>query len=373
MNYRLELSMHDAVEACTEVNHFKVFMDKLYVLYSTSPKNRRLLEVCAAGIEGELLKIGRVLDVRWVASSYRAVKAVWISYPALHAHFSTACADPHRDSKERAQFKGLATKLSNSSFLLNLALMLDALEELSDLSEALQAADINVYKAVRLITRQIEVFVCRKTKGGAAFTTAEQAVSSGSFEQVDLHTRGGPPLIKSAQFYQALADSMAARLLPQSEQHIVQAVQTVFPGTWPTVVPPEYGEPQLKQICVKFEVPHSNELKQQYRDYKDSKGCDLRLVMKQFVFAVDTLPVSTAACERGFSRMNVICSPLQTQLTIKHISSLMFIAMVGPPMNAFDPAPYVTSWLAKGRHAATDMGKTMRETDAKDDLGQLAF
>ena len=44
LDHRLELSVHDAVKLCTEVNPFKIFMDKLYTLYSVSPKNRRYLE-----------------------------------------------------------------------------------------------------------------------------------------------------------------------------------------------------------------------------------------------------------------------------------------------------------------------------------------
>jgi len=79
-------------------------------------------------------------------------------------------------------------------------------------------------------------------------------------------------------------------------------------------------------------------------------------MMKRLVFAVDTLPVSTAACERGFSRMNVLCSPLRTrQISIAHLlSQLMFVGMEGPPMSSFEPTAYVKAWLAAGRHAATD-------------------
>jgi len=98
-NHRLELSVSDCINACTQLNHFKIFMQKLYTLYSASPKNRRALEKCAADVGAELLKIGRVLDVRWVAS-FRAVKAVWNNYAALFAHFSCASTDSSVDSKE---------------------------------------------------------------------------------------------------------------------------------------------------------------------------------------------------------------------------------------------------------------------------------
>jgi len=52
-------------------------------MYSASPQNRHSLEKCAADVGTELLKIGRIIDVRWVASSFRTVKAVWNDYAAL--------------------------------------------------------------------------------------------------------------------------------------------------------------------------------------------------------------------------------------------------------------------------------------------------
>jgi len=49
-------------------------------------------------------------DVRWVASSNRAVKAVWASYSSLYGHYNSASEDVRLGSKERAQFNGLANK-----------------------------------------------------------------------------------------------------------------------------------------------------------------------------------------------------------------------------------------------------------------------
>jgi len=72
--------------------------------------------------------------------------------------------------------------------------------------------------------------------------------------------------------------------------------------------------------------------------------------------------------------MNVLCSPLRTRLSIAHLSSLMFVGMEGPPMSSFEPTAYVKSWLAAGRHAAaTDMGKTKKETEVRAGPGQVAI
>jgi len=87
-NHHLELALSDAVKCCTQVNHFKCFMDTLYALYSQSPKCQRELAECAKELDVQLSRIKRVLDVRWVASSCRTVTAVWRSYKALYEHFS---------------------------------------------------------------------------------------------------------------------------------------------------------------------------------------------------------------------------------------------------------------------------------------------
>jgi len=79
-NHRLELSVHDVVTSVTDVNHFKTFLDKIYTLYSRSPKAKRQLDACAAELGSQVYKIGRILDVRWASSSLRTVRAVWRSY-----------------------------------------------------------------------------------------------------------------------------------------------------------------------------------------------------------------------------------------------------------------------------------------------------
>jgi len=51
----------------------------------------------------------------------------------------------------------------------------------------------------------------------------------------------------------------------------------------------------------------------------------------------------------------------------------MFVDMEGPLMSSFEPTAYVKSWLAAGRHAATDMGKTKKETEVRAGPGQVAI
>ena len=130
-DHRLELAVYDAVKSCTEINHFKILMDTLYSLYSQSPKCQRELNECAKDLAVQLNRIGRVLDVRWVASSFRTVTAVWRSYEALYKHFTQKADDTSLDSKERSKFAGLGKKFTNPIFVKYLGLVMDALEELT--------------------------------------------------------------------------------------------------------------------------------------------------------------------------------------------------------------------------------------------------
>jgi hypothetical protein len=76
MSHRVELAVADSTKVMNAVNHMMSFMDKLYSLYSQSPTAQRGLETCAAQLDLQLKKIGRVLGTRWAASSFRSVQAV---------------------------------------------------------------------------------------------------------------------------------------------------------------------------------------------------------------------------------------------------------------------------------------------------------
>lgn len=74
--HRLELAVSDTLKAIGAIDHFKILMDKLYSLYHTSNKNRMEMKECAESLDIQLHKIGRILNTRWVASSFRTVEAV---------------------------------------------------------------------------------------------------------------------------------------------------------------------------------------------------------------------------------------------------------------------------------------------------------
>ncbi|XP_022907289.2 E3 SUMO-protein ligase KIAA1586-like [Onthophagus taurus] len=181
LNHRLELSVHDSVEEVAGINHFKIFMDKIKNMFSCSPKNSRELAEVAKGLEEQILKIGRVLDTRWVASSLMAVKAVWTDFKALYNHFLEASEEKQRDLKKRSSYKGLCSTLSSTTFVHNLVLMYDALDELADLSLQLQQSSLNLIQAHSDVTMLIKVFENRVDNMGRRAVEAKIAIDNMKF------------------------------------------------------------------------------------------------------------------------------------------------------------------------------------------------
>jgi hypothetical protein len=53
----------------------------------------------------EILKIGRILSTRWVASSYKTVLAVWQGYEALVPHFEKGKSENGHGRKEKMHIR----------------------------------------------------------------------------------------------------------------------------------------------------------------------------------------------------------------------------------------------------------------------------
>src|SRR6218665_2896055 len=60
---------------------------------------------------------------------------------------------------------------------------------------------------------------------------------------------------RQCQVYQVLADSISARLMPESERPTIECVSTLLPTSWPSTVSSEYGENELRLACSNFFLP----------------------------------------------------------------------------------------------------------------------
>lgn len=353
MCHRIELAINDAVDSVTQINHVKSFLDKLYSIYHVSAKAQRELAECAQSVESELAKIGRVLDVRWVASSHRSLLAVWKSYAALHKHSTDS--DSAKSPKHKATYLGMKNVLESKQFAHSLAVMLDALSAVSELSQALQKESCSLAKAYQLMHRTIRHLKLQKeNKMGEFWQTYDHC--DGVLFGVILRDKG--TFLNKNAFLQALIDNISSRLSNNlSTTHdefstFLGEMDILDPKKWPSGVlsPWPVGESKLKSLCKRFGLADYRDYLLEFRDFIDNPESMPRLICK-IQAILNTLPVSTADCERGFSTMNILCSNLRNTLTVKHINNLMFVSLVGPPVKLFKPQHYVKLWLKTHRSA----------------------
>jgi len=128
--HRLELAVHAAIRSSGEVQRLQLFTDSLYTFYHKSYKNTYELYGVAAGIHAQLMRISQVFSVRWVFSSFRAVKAFVCDYASLCRHLTQCAQDGSRNGKERVKCSGFAKKLCEWNFVAELLLLIDVLEVL---------------------------------------------------------------------------------------------------------------------------------------------------------------------------------------------------------------------------------------------------
>lgn len=331
-------------------NNLEFFLAKLYSLYHQSTKNARELEEAAAELNMQILKIGQVFTIRWVSSSYNTVKAVLKDFPVLAHHFKSASEDGSRSGAEKAKYAGLHKHLTSTGFLTDLATMKDVLRELQSLSLKLQKRDTSLVDASRYIHQTIEVLSATKDNDGKTELKVKAGITSGQFKGVIRETQ---PKVKKSQFYQSIIDNLTRRL-PDSE--LVTMLKPMDQHFWPKertelVL---FGEREVGKFA-KLLGESATEAVSEFRDWKlQQQGKEHQgKTLKRLIVASNTVLPTSAECERGFSACNDTDCKTRNRLRARSLNALLFVDLNGPPINKFDPFPFIQSWINKGHRTST--------------------
>ncbi|XP_060093811.1 E3 SUMO-protein ligase KIAA1586-like [Heteronotia binoei] len=370
-SHRLELSVHDVVREVSGINRVRDFLDKLYVVYHTSLKHARELNSCAAALETEILKIGRVLSTSWVASSYRTVLAVWQDYKALVLHLGKGRSQGGRGGKGESTYEGLHRMMTSVDFILELGLFCDTLQELSELSLDLQERNIDMYKAHCKIECVLDVCRLRSTAPGPYYKEALEAAESLQFKGVPLrkNNRADNPPISPVVFYDQLKISLQKRLLSEEDVNLSKCARVLDSETWPTSIRdnPLFGEEEIRTLAGRFRLGEREAVRAFRGHLKLRKGVPKELA--QIQHTLNTIAISSSECARGFSQMNLIATPERSSLSIETLQNLLFIRMVGPPLTGFNPTYYVRKWLLQGHQPAlSTQSEDQKRTEVTGDL-----
>uniref|UniRef100_A0A8C6VDP2 HAT C-terminal dimerisation domain-containing protein n=1 Tax=Naja naja TaxID=35670 RepID=A0A8C6VDP2_NAJNA len=87
LNCCLQLVLDYSIKDIKQLNHFKIFLDKIHSIFHKSCKSQNELFEKSEQLGIEIVKIGRVLGPRWALCSLRSTLSVWHAYPVLHQYF----------------------------------------------------------------------------------------------------------------------------------------------------------------------------------------------------------------------------------------------------------------------------------------------
>ena len=76
LNHRLQLILDDSVNDIKQVNHFKIFMKKIYAIFHQSNKSQMQLIKISEILWQQILKIGRVLGPRRAACCVACISSI---------------------------------------------------------------------------------------------------------------------------------------------------------------------------------------------------------------------------------------------------------------------------------------------------------
>jgi len=130
-------------------------------------------------------------------------------------------------------------------------------------------------------------------------------------------------------------------------KNLLDNIEKLNPTNWPLsndgqIENIQFGNCNIRNLCQQFKIDEKSTIKS-FRIYKMDLGkMEIPEDLKPLYKSIATIPVSTSDCERNFSSMNEIMSPLRTSLNINFFY-LLFINCVGSPLTKFEPEKYVRS------------------------------
>jgi len=177
-----------------------------------------------------------------------------------------------------------------------------------------------------------------------------------------------------------VVNNMNQRLIFFSDMEVLDV------NKWPSEPGIRFGEKEIKRLCAQFRLNSDTAVKgmrsciELYEKHREEGTKRLPTIssipdLQSLISSVNTLPVSTAECERNFSAMNLICTSERNSLLITTVSSIMMISINGPPVASWKPGKYLLSWLSSKHRSADDTRsrKVSRKekTDLREQLWQL--
>ncbi|XP_053373059.1 zinc finger protein 862-like [Mercenaria mercenaria] len=305
---------------------------------------------------------------RWL-SLQNAVKAVFDVYPALVMALDNEAATGSSEAK------GLLKSVKSVQFLLNTAFLVDILAVVNKLCKVFQRDELDIEQMNNMLCSTRETLQTFKAVSGSTLEETYKAISNGKYKDLVKVTdtsqlrRGFQS--SSVKYLDNLLDNLDNRFEESSMKILTTADKILNPSHLPTYTEeiPAYGNEDLAKI-VEWLGPLENypglidptNMKNDYLQFKlvlrKLQGKSLKNVCETLIqrysesfpdFTVVakyvlTAPLSSVACERGFSSQNRLKTKLRSRLESTKVSKMIRVMEEGPAVAMFDTQPVLAKF-----------------------------
>lgn len=170
--------------------------------------------------------------------------------------------------------------------------------------------------------------------------------------------------------FQASNTASTSNIFKKKYEELLKDIELLEPKSWPDNCDIQFGDKNVRRLAAVFQVDETLTI-QGFREYKDTKVISSIPSLKPLLVAIKTIAISSSECERSFSAMNNTVTSKRNSLTTQHISSILFIQCVGPPVKDFNAVNYVKSWILNGRRNANEICCPKRQETKSDQYSNL--
>ncbi|CAC5392889.1 unnamed protein product [Mytilus coruscus] len=358
-----------AGQACRDVQYFtdyQLILKQIFKFFNNSAVRynelRQLQELLDTDDNLKTLSLKQPASFRWLSLG-AAVDAIFASYPAIYSTLDSLAA-----GKDSPEAKGLLQKIKTVTFLLTTAFLKDVLVTVNRLNVIFQRNNLDVSAVMSLVSSTQERLNFYKQKDGPTLTSVYSQINNSQYKDLPLNDKQTLRMQfqNSATAY-LTNNNLQQRFEPESLSHLGTINQLLNPEHMPTdnsIL--TYGEDKLPEILTHFKDSLPIDVSRATTNYLDlklllrqQKSLTLQQMATQilnnysdeypdFALLYELLlvsPVTSVACERGFSCQNRIKTKLRSRLQPETVSKLMRVQQDGPALADFNPTSSLTKFL----------------------------
>ena len=373
--HRLALCSAQAAKSVKLFDDYQTTLTNIFNFYSNSAVRYNELREIQSILNLKPVSLKAAAPTRWL-SLHNAVDAIYKCWPALVDCLDHQAAEGHNDNSARA--KGYLSQVRQCKFIAATCLMKYVLPTLTKLSKCFQRENVGLACVQPMVSSTISTLqTLRNDQLGNLPSLVElnqQVIRDGTYCEKKLQQAGDNSrqafLAAGQTFLDRLVENLQERF-PSETLDVCKALDVVLnPKSLPqnAAAIATHGGDALNKLLEHYGQQKTagdrrvgplidpDATRTDYLQFKFLLSNHRQLTMQEFckTFLTDeglceqfptfgtlanialTIPVSSAACERGFSCQNRIKTGLRNRLCEQNLDNLMQVAIEGPPLATFD-------------------------------------